>query len=148
MDRFWERMFRRLYEFPGFVLSENDECMLYNGGSRTTEGYGRMRYTVPGENVERETSAHRMAKMVEMRDLNAGNELDASHLCHNKICVRPEHIHFENTLINNARRACVNRGQCSRHPSRNGEFFPDCMLMLRRGRLYYTCVCICSWQTS
>ena len=128
MERFWERMFHRLYECPGFVLSVNDECMLYNGGSKDKEGYGRMRYTVPGENAERETSVHRMAKMVERKLLNVG-DFDASHLCHNKLCIRPDHVHLERTEYNNARKACVNKGHCNHHGSN-----PDCLLQLRRGR--------------
>ena len=137
MDRFWERMFHRLYECPGFVLSENDECMLFNGGSRDKEGYGRMRYSVPGENVERETSAHRMAKMLELKVLDE-RDCDASHLCHNKLCVRADHINFEDTIINNSRKACVARGVCNRHQKADGTHHPDCLLALRRGRLYYS----------
>ena len=121
-------MFGRMYENPGFVLSANDECMFYKGSSRDREGYARMRFRVPGIVREKETSAHRMAKMVQLKTLHLG-EGDASHRCHNKLCINPEHICIEDTKVNNARKVCVARGKCIGHDSH-----PTCLLDMRQGR--------------
>ena len=118
---------------PGFVLSVNDECMLFKGSSRDKEGYGRMRYSVPGIGRQKETSVHRMSKMLECRNLTLG-EGDASHICHNKLCINPKHISIETNIVNNNRKACVASGRCQGHPKADGNFYPECLLGLRRGR--------------
>jgi len=133
MEAFWDRMFERLYVNPGFVLSVNDECMLYKGRSRDREGYGRVRYTVPGIGREKETSAHRMSKMIEQKSLSL--ELDASHICHNKLCINTQHISMEENIVNNNRKACVARGTCVGHVKGDGTLYPECRLNLKRGRL-------------
>ena len=131
MESFWEKMFDRLYVKPGFIRSVNDECMLYAGGSRDREGYARFRYNIEGR--QRETSAHRMAKMLELRELNVGGK-DASHLCHNKLCIFSPHIKLETSQLNNARRRCVFAGACTKHPKEDGHgYHPDCLLHLRQG---------------
>jgi len=47
-----------------------------------------------------------------------------SHLCHERRCVRPDHLEIETMQINNERNNCVYRGRCeSRHIG-----FPPCLL--------------------
>ena len=132
MESFWERMFDRLYVKPGFIRSVNGECMLYQGSSRDKEGYARFRYNIPGGR-QRESSAHRMAKMVEMKELDLGCK-DASHLCHNKLCIYSPHIKLESSKLNNSRKKCVIAGVCTRHQKEDGQgYYPDCLLNLRQG---------------
>jgi ribosomal protein S16 len=38
-----------------------------------------------------------------------------SHLCHNKLCVRIEHLSLETAQINNNRQICKNNGECTGH---------------------------------
>jgi hypothetical protein len=38
-------------------------------------------------------------------------KIDASHLCGNRQCINPDHIHFENCLINQTRDCCHMFGQ-------------------------------------
>ena len=129
MESFWKRMFDRLYVQPGFISSENGVCMLYKGSSRDRQGYGRVRYNIP-DGGQKETSVHRMAKMLEQKQLNLGPN-DVSHLCHNKLCVYTPHLNLESSQTNNARKSCVHSGVCSRHPKGDNTFEPDCLLHLK-----------------
>ena len=129
MDKFWQRMFNRLYVEPGFRVSENGVCMLYQGCSRDKDKYGRMRFNVPGIG-QKQTSVSRMAKMIEQRVLDLGAN-DVSHLCHNKLCIYTPHLNLESSLTNNARKSCVTAHVCSRHPRGDGTFHPDCLLTLK-----------------
>lgn len=129
MEDFWLKMWERLYKDPGCVFSENGACMLYKGTSRDRAGYARFRYNIP-DICQKETSAHRMAKMLEQKSLDLGSN-DASHLCHNKLCVYAPHLNLESSQTNNARRRCVHAGVCSRHPRGDGTYHPDCLLHLK-----------------
>ena len=128
-------MNRLLYERPGCVLSENGECMLYNGAVRR-DGYCGISYRDPVDKHQTGANAHRIAKMVQNFTLHRTIYLadgDASHLCHNKQCVRPDHVNIEPSQVNQSRKVCIRLGRCTRHPKGDGgEFHPDCLLELRR----------------
>ena len=118
-------------------MSENEQCMLYQGTSKDRCGYAKVSYVNPVTKVNTGTSAQRMAKMIEQRQLDLG-PFQASHICHNKLCVRSDHINMEDRATNNARRVCLKGGLCVRHPTGDGSFHPDCLLALFRGMLFYS----------
>ena len=135
MDEFGNNMNRLLHVYPGCILSENGECMLYRGTVRS-DGYCGISYRHPLDKTHQTGSnAHRIAKMLQMYAETGSMELgdgDASHLCHNKQCIRPDHINIEPTQVNQSRKICIRLGRCTRHLRQNGEFHPDCLLELRR----------------
>lgn len=55
--------------------------------------------------------AHRIALMKKMKTVNIPSDLEASHLCHMKACINPEHIIAEPHNINMTRLACFNESQ-------------------------------------
>lgn len=75
----------------------------------------------PGGEEKRET-AHRLAYMIKHRltrydmpqiDEN-NNKVECSHICHQTLCVNPEHILIEPHAINQDRLHCKNQGHCSK----------------------------------
>ena len=52
--------------------------------------------------------------------------LDASHLCHNSLCLTASHISMEPHSINNNRQYCVSQNVCFGHAP-----YPKCMLQFK-----------------
>ena len=95
-------------------LHKNGQCIIWTGS--TKKGYGQFRYKDPRdpESADHKTrSAHRMALLVKFRDLDVPPKLHASHLCNNKICVNTDHIVFEDSYVNNNRKACFSNKKCN-----------------------------------
>lgn len=115
--------------------SQADErgCCLWTG-SVDKDGYGRVRVKWPGG----VSKIHRVARVVFRLKLG-GREvpqsrvsdgrvvpLDVSHLCHQRLCMTPEHLVLEPKAVNSERTHCVRQGHCSHH----GEH-PDCLFVPR-----------------
>lgn len=89
------------------------QCVVWTG-SLDRYGYGLLRVSWSGKRVK--LLAHRLAYFLsgsEFRPLYPGTHV--SHLCHNKACVRREHLSYEPASINNARRVCLLNGECAGH---------------------------------
>lgn len=58
------------------------------------------------------------------RDMDPNFDLgkDVSHLCHERACVKWEHLNIETRSVNNKRKSCVQMGFCSGHDPE-----PDCV---------------------
>lgn len=72
---------------------------------------------------------HHVALLRKLQQIELAPGLEASHLCHNKACIKPEHMTAEPHLINMSRNACASvrktRGIsnfCFGHQS-----YPQCM---------------------
>ena len=111
--------YEKLYIDPGHRRDEVTGCLLYKGSVRQTDGYCHITY-LNGNNWT-SMSAHRAALMVEKRGKLP--KLQASHLCHEKTCINPEHLNLESAAINNRRKICANENRCTGHPG-----YPDCIL--------------------
>lgn len=107
------------------VLSSNGRCMIWTGPVTHTGKYGVVRYRHPDTGVWKTVTAHRCRVMITTRDLNLNSNLDASHLCHNNLCVMINHISMEPHSTNNNRIHCKHSNKCTGH----GEY-PDCLLDL------------------
>ena len=68
-------------------------------------GYGAVKYKWKC------TTAHRLSFMVGTKHLYIGDR-DVSHLCHNALCIRLDHLSTEPHELNCERIKCVNRGKC------------------------------------
>ena len=135
MDNFVLNMNEKLYRAPGCVLSENGQCMIYQGNVRAKDGYQGISFIHPVTKRNTSQNAHRIAKMLQNYDEKGSIELgdgDASHLCHNKTCIRPDHIEIESSATNKRRKICIGLQRCTHHPKGDGQFHPDCLLHLRR----------------
>lgn len=108
------------------------------GGSRTTEGYGRIQIS------RHERRAHRVAYELLVGPIPAGLQLD--HLCRNRACVNPDHLEPVSSRVNtlrgvgvsavNARKVACPRGHTSfKTVSTTGErYCPTCLNERRRVR--------------
>lgn len=99
----------------------NGLCRIWTG--RQVNHYGVVRYKNPHTGVWRTVSAHRFIIILDNKNFDLPADLDASHLCHNSLCVEREHLVLEPHSINNNRIHCKNSQICTGH----GEY-PDCML--------------------
>jgi hypothetical protein len=94
-----ERFFKR--------VSKTDYCWNWTGSVHST-GYGRLRL------CNKLTFAHRAAWILMRGPLKDGETID--HLCHNKLCVNPDHLEPV-SRGENARRYMLSRTHCAKgHP--------------------------------
>ncbi len=92
-------------------------------------GYGVQNVRWPTVGLKKE-SAHRVAYMIRHKlsrdDMprfdEKGAAVECSHLCHNKLCVNPDHILIENHALNQDRIHCKGQGMCS------GAHVPHCLI--------------------
>lgn len=115
--------------------AENGECQIWGGcGIQKTKQYPIAQLTVilPGAEKPKKLNVARISKMIFENNLDIGSNLDASHLCHNSLCTRPDHINFEKRAVNNNRHICVSIRKCIHH-----EGHPDCLVHLKLRLTYY-----------
>lgn len=85
--------------------------------------YGRLKVTWP-DGRKKYHLAHRFMYMLEHDLLDIPPHLHVSHLCHNSLCINPEHLSLELPEINNNRQICKNLDPpaCQHHGTH-----PDCV---------------------
>ena len=107
-------------------VSSNSECLIWTAGTTGEKvKYGAVKVTFSCGN-RRTMKAHRFACMLFHRQTFLAAHLDASHLCHNSLCVNPEHISLEPRSVNSQRNSCKITGICSSH-----GIYPACLLRLQ-----------------
>lgn len=111
------------------AISANNACRLWEGTIRNCHGtkYGIICCKTGGEwktfYVHRLSFMfHHSLSMSELCELVG----EVSHLCHNSLCITPEHLHLEPSYHNRYRAACISRGVCYTHPGH-----PECLLHLK-----------------
>ena len=57
---------------------------------------------------------HRVSYKVNHNTVNLSTDVDVSHLCHNSMCIKAEHLSLEPHHINNNRQFCKSKQQCFR----------------------------------
>lgn len=127
MEAFWANLSADLQKKSNFNCGPQ-ECTEWMG-AREHGVYGKKSVTWPDGTKSMERT-HRLSYMLSVKVLrdqmpmfNAdGERLDVSHLCHNPICIRPEHLHLEPHSVNMERMGCKMRHQCTRN------HFPLCLL--------------------
>lgn len=122
-------------EFFSTVLTENEQmryasvfdyrtisvngCIIWTGQQK--RGYGIHEFRFRGKKIK--IAAHRL-KYFLVNDCKVLHKHDnISHLCHNKLCVKIDHLSKEPQNINNQRQICKNNGNCNLHYG-----FPKCLL--------------------
>ena len=88
-------------------------------GARTSDGlYGRKQVKFPSGNrvLMRVSWVVYMIKhkMMEMPCVDQHDDiLEVSHLCHQTLCVKPDHLVLESKALNNERKHCLDQGLCT-----------------------------------
>ena len=108
-------------------LGENGVCQVYDA-QVDKNGYTKLCYRHPSDGKWTTVTSGRAVVMVKKeKTIFLDDKKEASHLCHNKTCVLPEHIVFEDHSINNQRKTCVREGRCIGH----GPQHPECLVMYK-----------------
>lgn len=114
MNTFWDKLSRSLSKKS---LKVGGECILWTG-STDRHGYGKKKVKWP-EGDQKVERVHRVAYMLNTRLVSlphsdaSGAFLDVSHICHNKLCINPDHLVLETHLANMSRIHCHYSGVCS-----------------------------------
>lgn len=99
------------------VLAPNGQCRLWTGAAQRNKNvqYGVLNLKL-GPGRWKRYYVHRLAYMAHYDTYNLEVEhRDCSHVCHNTLCINPEHISYEEHWINNNRQSCRNKGFCVGH---------------------------------
>jgi hypothetical protein len=121
------------------VPAPNSICILWTGNVTSNRLYGLLSYRDPETNIWKKKHVHRLAFTIKMRSVNISKELDASHLCHNSLCVWMRITSAWHPIISTTNRQyCIGYGNYFGH----GEF-PNCMLQLKLWYGKITGIMIC-----
>lgn len=101
-------------------LAPNGECRIWK--SNPKNGYGWINFKIAGKWTGQ--YCHRLVYMMKHPKEKLENQI--SHLCHNRMCNKYEHLSHEPSQINNNRQSCVNTGRCMGH-----QGYADCKLHLK-----------------
>ena len=74
---------------------------------------------------------HRVSYKVNHNTVNLSTDVDVSHLCHNSMCIKAEHLSLEPHHINNNRQFCKSKQQCFRQ-----GVYASCRLSLALPKRY------------
>ena len=114
---FFEKISHQLRNNTNFD-SNAKRCDLWLG-ARTSDGlYGRKQVKFPsGNRVLMRVSRvvymikHKMMEIPRVDQHN--NILEVSHLCHQTLCVKPDHLVLESKALNNERKHCLEQRLCT-----------------------------------
>ena len=103
------------YKIIKFIENDDDsECQLWTGLT-FRNGYGKFATRFRGRDYR--LLAHRVCFFIYNGFSVLSPSLHVSHLCHRKICVNFEHLSLEPASINNSRKTCLDKQQCTGHDS-------------------------------
>lgn len=89
-------------------------------GSVNKDGYGLYRPCFRGKQIKLTVHGFNF----HIHNINIfTSDMHVSHLCHNKLCIRLNHLSLEPQSVNNSRKTCALEGQCEGH----GSSFPRCL---------------------
>ena len=101
-------------------------CLTWTGLVTNKKGmsYGAIKVNI--QDIHMTMTVHRAMYLVENPNLFHSEyeikRIHVSHLCHNSLCVKIDHLHLEPAIINQRRRRCNARKVCYGHRNR-----PDCI---------------------
>ena len=104
------------------IEAPNTTCLLWTGTTRreSSKIYGVINVLIGGR--WRVMHVHRVAYYCREHNI-VSSSLDISHLCHNALCIRGEHLSAEPHHVNNNRQVCLSKGECMGHRP-----YADCIL--------------------
>ncbi|KAH3835674.1 hypothetical protein DPMN_109033 [Dreissena polymorpha] len=96
-------------------------CRLWVG-EHDRYGYAVLRATVAGKRIH--FLAHRLAFFLHfLGTMMLIDTMNVSHICHNKKCIKVEHLSYEPQSVNNSRKKCLATRECTGHHG-----YPKCIL--------------------
>ena len=117
MDEYFARKLREIAQ-NSLPADNGLGCLVWQGALKGV--YGAKKLSPPGHKSIVRT-AHRALYMCYAKTLEIPPHMDVSHLCHNNLCVKIEHLVLEDHIINMGRLECHNNQMCSR------KHQPDCL---------------------
>ena len=110
-------------------LEASGDCLLWTGFVSTTSGYGMLRVPTNQPKSKRKSGTtmrgvHQIRLMCALHVTHFQPDYETSHLCHNKLCAKIDHVSLEPHSVNTQRRACVTNGRCKGH----GALYKNCIL--------------------
>ena len=129
MDSFYEKCAKQLK----YNSQEFGDCIKWTGCFSKNK-YGQFRFRHPHDPISkgfRTKTAHRVALLVKYRNFDVPSYMHASHLCDNKWCINVDHLVFERSCINNARKYCFLFSRCRGHVDKDGRKLSDCLVGLK-----------------
>lgn len=94
-------------------------CLIWTGQQK--KGYGVYETRFRGKKIK--MFAHRLSYFIHDNFNLMDHKLNVSHVCHNELCVRKDHLSLEPQSINNRRKICKNNAECLLHYG-----YPKCLL--------------------
>ena len=107
LQSFYEEERKELFENTGVLPSG---CIIFLGCANSP--YGKKRIKFPGWTESKSLYVHRISLLLRDRTPEGPPEMEASHLCGVKKCIREEHLVWEGSEINDSRRRCHRLGAC------------------------------------
>ena len=92
----------------------DDNCLIWLGCTQNEYGVVNLRVVSNGEVKWKRFYAHRIVYMIEKNTVLAEN-VQISHLCHEKLCQNINHLNAESSIINMQRETCLMHGYCTGH---------------------------------
>ena len=116
MSKFFEnkptlREICRISKLLDNKIEIGEHCNIWTGQQRG--GYGILEIRFRGNKIK--LGVHRVKYFFHNNCEPMTKEQHVSHLCHNKLCVKIEHLSLEPASINNNRQICKNEGECTGH---------------------------------
>lgn len=99
------------------ILNNTHGCVLWDGPKVTKNGieYGYKYIKPPFKRLKSREYTHRLSFMQKTHNYQLPRPFDVSHLCHNSLCINPNHLALEPHHINNNRIHCINSNRCFGH---------------------------------
>ena len=98
------------------------QCWEWTGAKRSPDGkYGRMRMRFK-MGVRRTVGAHRVSYMAFNRIILDSSEDVSAHICHQPLCVNPDHLSLEDRAMNMDRLTCKEQGDLYRTQNQGTGF--------------------------
>ena len=113
-----------VYEMLVLSSYRQQTCIIYGTDPNM---YTQVRKRVPSGGILRDY-AHRIALKKKIKMTKLENGVEASHLCHTKGCINPDHLSAEPHGINMNRIACYNETKVRGHHMCFGHgAYPSCL---------------------
>ena len=123
MDEFFCSKYRKKLNEMSKTSEVNGECKIWQG-SVLKSGYGKISVKYPNGKWD-SISPARLALMLKLNHITLPPGTRSTSLCHNKLCVNPQHLSPEPNGIGNQRKNCFVERRCTRHRG-----YEDCKLHL------------------
>ena len=120
---------KEYYDFGEIIEVENG-CHRWSG--KSSEDYICKHFKLINKETHLEENSkigiHRVICFLKYKETPIKGKTDCSHICHRSWCLNPDHLSLELRLVNNQRKACNKKKECSgKHVCELGNNLPNCI---------------------